>query len=102
MKVDKDDVPDYLKPRKKQGPWRTLAVMGVGSAIFWGLVTVFAKPIVIDVVQLKQAIRFGGEPIFSQQPAQPQHPPAEALLRQRSRLDQIQPSPTDHPSEPRA
>ncbi|OLU15196.1 hypothetical protein BVH01_15265 [Pseudomonas sp. PA1(2017)] len=79
MKAEKDDVPDYLKPRKKQGPWRTLAILGVGSAIFWGLVTVFAKPIVIDVAQLKQAIRFGGEPIFSQQPAQPQQPPAEAL-----------------------
>lgn len=79
MRADKDDVPDYLKTRKKQGPWRTLAILGVGSAIFWGLVTVFAKPIVIDVAQLKQAIRFGGEPIFSQQPAQPQQPPADAL-----------------------
>ena len=79
MRADKDDVPDYLKPRKKQVPWRTLAILGVGSAIFWGLVTVFAKPIVIDVAQLKQSIRFGGEPIFSQQPAHPQQPPAEAL-----------------------
>lgn len=79
MRADKDDIPDYLRPRKKQGPWRTLAILGVGSAIFWGLVTVFAKPIVIDVAQLKQAIRFGGEPLFSQQPAQPQQPPAEAL-----------------------
>ncbi|UUD65146.1 hypothetical protein D16iCDA_05590 [Pseudomonas seleniipraecipitans] len=79
MRIEKDDVPDYLKPRKKQGPWRTLAVMGMGSAIFWGLVTVFAKPIVIDVAQLKQAIRFGGEPIFSQQPAQSQQATAEAL-----------------------
>lgn len=79
MRIDKDDVPDYLRPRKKQGPWRTLAMLGVGSAIFWGLVTVFAKPIVIDVAQLKQAIRFGGEPLFSQQPAQSQQPPAEAL-----------------------
>lgn len=78
MRTDKDDIPDYLKPRKKQGKWRTLAILGVGSAIFWSLVTVFAKPIVIDVAQLKQAIRFGGEPI-SQQPAKPQQPPAEAL-----------------------
>jgi len=79
MRVGKDDVPDYLKPRKKQGPWHTLAILGVGSAIFWGLVTVFAKPLVIDVAQLKQAIHFDGEPIFSQQPAQPQQSPAEAL-----------------------
>lgn len=33
----------------------------------------------IDVAQIKQAIRFGGEPIFSQPPVQPQRPPAEAL-----------------------
>jgi len=79
MRAEKDDIPDYLRPSKKQGPWRMLAILGVGSAIFWGLVTVFAKPIVIDVAQLKQAIRFGGEPIFNQQPVQPQQPPAEAL-----------------------
>ncbi|SDF74558.1 hypothetical protein [Phytopseudomonas seleniipraecipitans] len=79
MRADKDDIPDYLRPSKKQGPWRMLAILGVGSAIFWGLVTVFTKPIVIDVAQLKQAIRFGGEPIFNQQPVQPQQPPAEAL-----------------------
>nr|WP_312231896.1 hypothetical protein [Pseudomonas sp.] len=79
MRADKDDIPDYIKPRKKQGPWRTLAILGIGSAIFWGLVTVFSKPIVIDVAQLKQAIRFGGEPVFSQHPTQPQQPPSEAL-----------------------
>ncbi|SDF20558.1 hypothetical protein [Phytopseudomonas seleniipraecipitans] len=79
MRADKDDVPDYIRPRKKQGPWRALAILGVGSAIFWGLVTVFAKPIVIDVAQLKQAIRFGGEPVFSQHPTQPKQPPSEAL-----------------------
>lgn len=79
MRAEKDDIPDYLRPSKKQGPWRMLAILGVGSAIFWGLVTVFAKPIVIDVAQLKQAIRFGGEPLFSQQAAPPQQPPAEAL-----------------------
>lgn len=53
MRAEKDDIPDYLRPSKKQGPWRMLAILGVGSAIFWGLVTVFAKPIVIDVAQLK-------------------------------------------------
>lgn len=79
MKAEKDDIPDYLRPCKKQGPWRMLAILGVGSAIFCGLVAVFAKPIVIDVAHLKQSIRFGGEPIFSQQPTQPQQPPAEAL-----------------------
>lgn len=79
MKVDKEDLADYLRHPKKRGPWRGIAITGIGSAIFVALVAVFAKPIVIDVAQLKQAIRFGGEPIFSQQPAQPRQPPAEAL-----------------------
>lgn len=46
-----------------------LAILGVGSAIIWGLIALFAKPIVIDVNQLKQAIRIDGQPLFSEQPA---------------------------------
>ena len=79
MKADREDIPEYLRERRKEGPWRALTIIGVGSLIFCVLVAVFAKPIVIDVAQLKQSIRFGGEPIFSQQPANPQQPPAEAL-----------------------
>lgn len=74
MRAGKEDMPERFRIHRKQGPWRTLVIMGVGSAIFCGLVAVFAKPIVIEVAQLKQAIRFGG-----QQSAQPQQPPAEAL-----------------------
>lgn len=79
MKTDKDDIPEHLRPRRKRGPWRGLPIMAVGSAIFWGLASQFGKPIVIDVAQLKQAIRFGGEPLFSQPPAPPEPPPSQAL-----------------------
>jgi hypothetical protein len=72
MKTDWDDVPDYVRYNKKQPPWRTFVTLGVGSAITWGLIALFAKPIVIDVNQLKQAIRVDGQPIFSEQQAQTQ------------------------------
>lgn len=70
MNSDWDDAPDYIRNNKKQSPWRTVVILGAGSAITWGLIALFAKPIVIDVNQLKQAIRIGGQPVFSEQPAQ--------------------------------
>lgn len=69
MKSDWDDAPDYLRSKKKTGPWRMVAILGVGSAITWGVIALFAKPIVINVDQLKQAIHVDGNPLFSQQPA---------------------------------
>lgn len=74
MKSDWDDAPDYLRNDKKQSPWRMVVILGVGSAITWGLIALFAKPIVIDVNQLKQAIRVDGQPLFGEPPAQPQAP----------------------------
>ena len=69
MKSDWDDAPDHLRSKKKPGPWRIVAILGVGSAITWGVIAMFAKPIVINVDQLKQAIHVDGKPLFSQQPA---------------------------------
>lgn len=69
MRSDWDDEPDYLRSKKKPSPWRMVAILGVGSAITWGVIAVFAKPIVINVDQLKQAIHVDGKPLFSQQPA---------------------------------
>lgn len=76
MKADRDDAPEYLRT-KKQGPWRMLVVLGVGSAITWTLIALFAKPIVIDVNQIKQGIRIGGQSLFSQQPNERYSPPAQ-------------------------
>jgi hypothetical protein len=72
MKSNWDDVPDYVRYNKKQSPWRMVVILGVGSAITWGLIALFAKPIVIDVNQLKQAISVDGQPLFGDQPAQVQ------------------------------
>ena len=80
MKTDWDDAPDYLRSKKKPSPWRMVAILGVGSAITWGVIAMFAKPIVINVDQLKQAIHVDGKPLFSQQPApQPYSEPEENL-----------------------
>lgn len=78
MKADRDDAPEYLRG-KRGSPWRMIAILGVGSAITWGLIALFAKPIVIDVNQIKQGIRFGGQPLFSQQPTEQYSPPARAV-----------------------
>jgi hypothetical protein len=74
MKSDWDDAPDYIRSKKKQSPWRMVVILCVGSAITWGLIALFAKPIVIDVNQLKQAIRVDGQPLFGEPPAQSQAP----------------------------
>ncbi|WFC62635.1 hypothetical protein EWH21_13210 [Pseudomonas sp. REST10] len=80
MKSDWDDAPDHLRSKKKPGPWRMVAILGVGSAITWGVIALFAKPIVINVDQLKQAIQVDGKPLFSQQPApQPYSEPEEPI-----------------------
>lgn len=93
MKSSWDDAPDYLRSKKKPGPWRMVAILGMGSTITWGLIALFAKPIVINVDQLKQAIHVDGKPLFSKQPAPqlysepeapsiPIDPPAQRVARQ--------------------
>lgn len=61
MRADRDDAPDYID-RRKEGPWRLISIMVIGSAITWAGMALFAKPIVIDVAQLQSAIRFGDQP----------------------------------------
>ncbi len=78
MKAERDDAPVHLRT-KTEGPWRMIAILGVGSVITWGLIALFAKPIVIDVNQIKQGIRFGGQPLFSQQSTERYSPPAQAI-----------------------
>jgi hypothetical protein len=89
MKTDWDDAPDYLR-RKKQSPWRTVITLGVGAAITWGLIALIAKPIVIDVNQLKQVIRVGGQPLFSEQPAQAYSEPAAPIRLPSLPLEPVQ------------
>ena len=100
MRSDWDDAPEYLRSRKKQGPWRFLAVLGIGSALTAALVLTFGKPIVLDMDQIKRGIHIGGKPLFIEEPAQPMQPisqpsiasyeapAAEQLAPQRRQLTQ--------------
>ncbi len=74
MKAEKDDMPEYLRNRKKPGPWRFVAIMGVGSAIFWAAAMMFAKPIAVDIDQIKNGIHVAGTPWFNQEPKKPAQP----------------------------
>lgn len=74
MKSDWDDAPAHLRSRKKRGPWRFLAILGIGSAVIGALALTFGKPIVLDINQIKQGIHIDGKPWFNQEPAQPKQP----------------------------
>lgn len=63
MKTGWDDAPDYLRSKKKPGPWRIVAILGVGSAITWGVVCQANR----DQCGSAQA----GDPSRQQPPAQP-------------------------------
>lgn len=74
MRSDWDDAPVYLRSRKKQGPWRFLAILGIGSAVIAALALTFGEPILLDMNQIKQGIHIGGKPWFNREPAQPMRP----------------------------
>lgn len=87
MRADMDDAPEHLRQSKTHdGPWRMLAILGTGSAITWTLIALFAKPIVIDVTQLRQGIRFADQPILDQpeEPFGESSPPNLQPLPQRT------------------
>ena len=55
MKADRDDGPAFLRPQKKNHLPFTVALITT-SAIFWTLVALYGKPIVIDLNMLWAAI----------------------------------------------
>lgn len=108
MKVDRDDVPDYLRSNKQRGSWRVLTILGAGSAITWGVIALYAKPIVINIDQLKQAIYIDGKPLGQKSapqvyeapdpqlrlPSIPLDPPANRVVYQPTK--QMQPQASIH------
>jgi uncharacterized membrane protein HdeD (DUF308 family) len=49
MKSDWDDAPEHLRRRKKQAPWRFVAILGIGSVVIGALAFTFGKPIALDM-----------------------------------------------------
>lgn len=41
MQADMDDMPEYLKTRKQEGPWRMVVIMGIGTAVVLGSIGLF-------------------------------------------------------------
>ena len=41
MKADMDDMPEYLKTRKQENPWRMVVIMGLGTAVVVGAIGLF-------------------------------------------------------------
>lgn len=41
MKADMDDMPEYLKTRKQESPWRMVAIMAIGTGVVVGGLSLF-------------------------------------------------------------
>lgn len=53
MHADTEDMPEHLKSKKQEGPWRLVAIMGVGTAIVWGAITLFGKGFIDNANSIK-------------------------------------------------
>lgn len=82
MRSDWDDAPEYLRSKKKDSPWRFLAILGIGSVILLGLAALFAEPIAQDINQIKSGTNVTGKTWFNQQPTEPAQPVGEPSLAQ--------------------
>lgn len=69
MRADRDDW-EGKHQAKGASPWLILAG---ASAIIWILVTMYAKPIVINVDKIKEAISWNGKPLTKEKPVPIQH-----------------------------
>ncbi|WP_079202649.1 hypothetical protein [Pseudomonas sp. CC6-YY-74] len=102
MHAEEDDVPEYLRT-KKQGPSRALAIVAIGSVITSVLMLIFVKPVVIDVAQLKKAIRFADQPVFDEPAQFVEQAPMQQLIAPQYKQQQrqpIAPQYTQHKPEP--
>lgn len=90
MHAEEDDIPEHLRARKKD-PSRTLAIVAIGSVITGALMLMFARPIVIDVAQLRKAVRFGDQRVLNESYRRVERAPVQR---------QIEPQFRQPPSEP--
>jgi hypothetical protein len=80
MQADKDDMPEYLRSRKQEGPWKLAAMMGVGTAIVWGGICLFGKGFIENANAIKDGRKPLGE-IAVQQSPQPNHTQRAEVVR---------------------
>lgn len=87
MQADKDDMPEYLRSRKQDGPWRLAAITGIGTAIVFGGVSLFGKGFIDDA----NAIKDGRKPldeIAIQRSPQPNHTQRAEVIRREANYQQ--------------
>ena len=82
MKSDWDDAPEHLRSRKKDSPWRFVAMLGIGSVILLGLAALFSDPIAQDINQIQSGTHATGKTWFNQEPTEPAHAVSEPSLAQ--------------------
>ncbi|MGA6099191.1 hypothetical protein ACPESN_15150 [Stutzerimonas marianensis] len=82
MKSEWDDAPEYLRSKKKDSPWRFVAILGIGSVVLLGLAALFAEPIALDINQIKSGTNVTGKTWFNQEPTASANSVSEPSLAQ--------------------
>lgn len=82
MRSDWDDAPEYLRSKKKDSPWRFVAILAIGSVVLLGLAALFADPIAQDINPIQSGTHVTGKTWFNQEPAEPAQPVSESSLAQ--------------------
>lgn len=100
MKADRDDAPYHLRSKRKSR--QLIAVLSIGSASIWAAIFMYAKPITIDVGQLRKAIQVSNQDAAKQQQQiedEKTHALAEFMAKQQSTATH-QPAPGMHAYQP--
>ncbi|AHL74611.1 hypothetical protein CH92_05675 [Stutzerimonas stutzeri] len=82
MRSEWEDAPEHLRSRKKDSPWRLVAILSIGSAILLGLAALIAEPIALDINQINSGTNVTGKTWFNQEQAEPAQPVSEPSLAQ--------------------
>ncbi|WP_254621457.1 hypothetical protein [Stutzerimonas stutzeri] len=80
MRSDWEDAPEYLRGKRKDSPWRFVAILGIGSVVLLGLAAMFAEPLAQDINQIKSGSNVSGKTWFNQEPTETDHPVSRPSL----------------------
>ena len=89
MRSDWDDAPEYLRSKKKDSPWRFVAILAIGSVVLLGLAALFADPIAQDINQIQSGPHAPGKTWFNQEPTEPARAVSEPSLAQYDTLEPL-------------
>lgn len=90
MHAEEDDIPEHLRVKRKDSS-RTLAIVAIGSMITGAFMLMFAKPVVVDIAQIRKGIRFDGQQIFDEPYRRVEHAPIQQRVEPQYRQPQAEP-----------